>query len=91
MKKFYLFHQNNSGGYFIQNDSVDIYVMIQAESAEDANNKAEEIGIYFDGVKNGNDCECCGDRWYPINEWDARNEFKLLEDFKFYGDEEWRI
>ena len=45
MKKFYLFHQNNSGGYFIQNDSVDIYVMIQAESAEDANNKAEDLSI----------------------------------------------
>ena len=25
--------------------------------------KAYEIGLYFDGVKAGRDCECCGDRW----------------------------
>ena len=25
---------------------------------------AEDIGLYFDGVEQGMDCSCCGDRWY---------------------------
>jgi hypothetical protein len=24
-----------------------------------------KAGIYFNGVEDGQDCECCGDRWYP--------------------------
>ena len=26
--------------------------------------KAENIGLYFDGVEKGRDCPCCGDRWH---------------------------
>jgi hypothetical protein len=38
-------------------------VIISAENAEEANKFAEKQGIYFDGVINGSDCPCCGDRW----------------------------
>ena len=31
--------------------------------AQEADTRAEKFGIYFDGVKNGQDCDCCGDRW----------------------------
>jgi hypothetical protein len=45
-------------------DNVDHYVIIEAESADEANHIAESVGIYFDGVEKGIDCPCCGDRWY---------------------------
>ena len=61
---FYTFNQNNSGGDFIINDNVAEWVIIEADSADDANDRAERIGIYFDGCADGYDCSCCGDRWY---------------------------
>lgn len=61
--KFYMFSQNNSGGSFIINKDVAELVAIEAENAKEANKRAEEIGIYFDGVDEGSDCDCCGDRW----------------------------
>jgi hypothetical protein len=60
---FYTYYQNNSGGRWTNDDNVNQYVIIEAESAELANEKAETIGIYFEGVNRGRDCECCGDRW----------------------------
>lgn len=62
--KFYTYSQNNSGGWFENNENVCEYVIIEAKSAEHANNIAESIGIYFDGCSDGIDCSCCGDRWY---------------------------
>ena len=61
---FYTFSQNNSGGDFIINDKVAEWVIIEADSADEANDIAEGVGIYFDGCENGYDCDCCGDRWY---------------------------
>lgn len=61
--EWYEFDQNNSGGSFIQNDDVANRVLIQAASVKEANVKAEDIGIYFDGCRYGRDCDCCGDRW----------------------------
>ena len=59
---FYLYDQNNSGGGFDVNDRVAHYVFVEADSAAEADRKAEEIGIYFDDDFNI-DCECCGTRW----------------------------
>jgi hypothetical protein len=70
---WYLFSQNNSGGGFIVNDDVAEEVLIQAESPENANEKAEEIGIYFDGIEKDIDCECCGDRWSEATDYDKVN------------------
>lgn len=56
---FYNFDQNNSGGVFEGPNNV----IIEADNAEQANYKAEQVGIYFDGVENDIDCDCCGDRW----------------------------
>jgi hypothetical protein len=61
---FFHFNQNNSGGSFDTDESVAHHVFIEARNASDANMKAQSIGIYFDGIENGIDCECCGDRWY---------------------------
>ena len=71
--KFYIFNQNNSGGSFSnsEKDGICEYVIIEALNANDANNKAEDIGLYFDGCYNGSDCPCCGDRWYRVDESDG--------------------
>ena len=61
---FYTFCQNNSGGNFHINDTVAHNVIIEAYSADEANAKAESLGIYFNGCDIGRDCQCCGDRWY---------------------------
>lgn len=70
---FYLFRQNNTfGTYDIDEESgIGADVLIEADSPEEANERAKEIGIYFDGVDIGIDCPCCGDRWYPVTEADA--------------------
>lgn len=60
---YYTYNQNNSGGSFVNNDRVCHYVIVQAVSPADADRRAENIGIYFDGVADGQDCSCCGDRW----------------------------
>jgi hypothetical protein len=65
--KFYEFDQNNSGGSFDVDEKrgIGVNVWIEALSVEDANDRAERIGIYFNGCEAGQDCECCGDRWSP--------------------------
>ena len=62
---FYAFRQNNSGGEWSDDLSSGIarYVIIEANSAAHANERAKEIGLYFDGCRYGQDCRCCGDRW----------------------------
>jgi hypothetical protein len=71
---FYQFRQNNSGGFLIGERNL----IVEAETPEEANEIAEQQdGIYFDGVEKGEDCECCGDRWYRINEGYGR-EFPHL-------------
>lgn len=67
---FYHFDQNNSGGSFSfdGNEGITHHVVIEADNASDANTIAEEIGIYFNGCSTGLDCDCCGDRWYEVQE-----------------------
>lgn len=84
--KFYTYHQNNSGGSFNKNPNkgIDEYVIVEAESASDADDRAESIGLYFNGCNEGIDCSCCGDRWYPASPYDANDEplvfsYKLAE------------
>lgn len=67
---FYTYRQNNSGGVFKVNDNVKHYVIIEADSAKEADEKAESIGIYFDGVKKDIDCPCCGNRWSKADDPD---------------------
>jgi len=63
---FYTFGQNNSGGHFDSHmsDGITHFVIIEADNMEEACDIALDIGIYFNGVEKGIDCECCGDRWY---------------------------
>ena len=60
---FYEFRQNNSGGYFDVDENLCHRLYIEADTQSEAISKAEELGCYWDGVDNGIDCPCCGDRW----------------------------
>lgn len=70
---FFAYDQNNSGGSYSidENQGIGKVVVIEAENASDANEKAEEIGLYFDGK---HDCECCGNRW-----WKKYNDDEMIE------------
>jgi len=63
--KFYEISQNNTGGSFVTDDKLCHRLFIEAESEEEAISKAEDLGCYWNGVDEGMDCSCCGDRWYP--------------------------
>jgi|ERR1700747_1051362 len=69
--KFYTFDQNNSGGSFEFSDVFAHFMIIEAASADEANEIAEGLGIYFNGCETGEDCSCCGDRWHQASEYDA--------------------
>lgn len=60
---FYHFSQNNSGGSFHLDANLTVNVIIEANSANEANDKLEMLGGYFDGCREGRDCTCCGNRW----------------------------
>lgn len=68
---FYEFSQNNSGGVFDVDTERGIshFVIVEADSIEEANEKAERIGLYFDSSR-ANDCSCCGSRWHELGDWD---------------------
>lgn len=62
---FYRYRQNNSGGFFTEPA---LYVFVEAGSAEEADDHAETLGVYFGGL---GDCECCGSRWSTAWKSDA--------------------
>lgn len=62
---FFTYNQNNSGGHFTfePDKGISHFVIIEANSADEADRLAEEKGLYFNGCREGRDCSCCGDRW----------------------------
>lgn len=64
--QYFCFNQNNSGGRFVSDPEKGIgpYVIIEAFDAIDANLRAQNVGIYFDGDR---DCSCCGNRWHETD------------------------
>lgn len=65
---FYEFTQNNSGGEWKFDDKLCHRLFIEARTKEKATEKAILMGVYFDGVEEGQDCSCCGDRWSEPDE-----------------------
>lgn len=63
--RFWHISQNNSGGSFDFDEARGITheVIIEARTLDEASARAQDIGLYFDGVRDGRDCGCCGDRW----------------------------
>lgn len=80
---YFTFDQNNSGGVFIENDNLTQYVIIEANTAREANAKFLELGGYFDGA---GDCPCCGPRWYQLWEDVDGPDEPLIYDQPLNGD-----
>lgn len=70
---FYQYRQNNSGGAFDfdKQRGISQHVIVEADTAADADDRAQKIGVYFDGCESGQDCSCCGDRWYEASSYNA--------------------
>lgn len=69
--KWYRFDQNNSGGFF-KGPAMVVYV--EAQSAREANQRAQTVGVYFNGSA---DCSCCGSRWKEL--WREDNDYYVLD------------
>ena len=72
---FYTFSQNNCGVLIGPE-----YIIIEADSSDDANEIAEEHGIYFNGCQTGDDCGCCGDRWAQATKYDATEKPEIYSE-----------
>ena len=56
--KFVTVRQNNSGGYWYQNEDVDVYVIIEGYDLWQIQAKAMEVFADYRSY-----CPCCGQRW----------------------------
>lgn len=61
---FFQFQQSNPGGYYEFDEKICRVIVIEADSYDEAVEKALDMGVYFNGVEEGLDCPCCNDRWY---------------------------
>lgn len=82
MNKFFYFSQNNSGGVFLELEGDFCDLIVEAADADEANAIAESVGVYFDGCYTGDDCECCGDRWYRVDNSDGCFWEEMYESYK---------
>ena len=85
---FFTFTQNNSGGH---NCGPAKFVIVVADNADQANDIAQDHGIYFDGCGSGIDCPCCGDRWYRADDYGAKDPPMIYgtkpEDYKHWDND----
>jgi hypothetical protein len=72
---YFIFIQNNSGGYYT---APAIQFVVTADDAETANKIALGNGLYFDG---SGDCDCCGARWREVVAEDASDEVAQIGDW----------
>lgn len=65
---WYHYRQNNSGGSFdiVPEEGIGPHLYIEAKHSEQADQLAMDLGLYFEGVEAGLDCDCCGDRWEEV-------------------------
>lgn len=89
---FFTYAQNNSGGSFDYDVDAGIaqYVIIEADNVSDANAKALNIGLYFEGCDSGIDCSCCGDRWYEPWGEDSGTQYPSIYDYNATNEREYR-
>lgn len=81
---FYQWNQNNSGGIFVVNDQLCHRIIVEADTMKEAEHKAFDMGVYYNGCYDGIDCDCCGDRWYCADTVDIPNEsysYDSVEDY----------
>lgn len=78
--KWYVFEANwgdYTGPHDDSEKGIASTVIVEAYNAQDANERALKIGLYFDGAEAGEDNPECGDRWYRVEEADALDKPQL--------------
>lgn len=70
--KFFTFSQNNSGGYYVQDDTVDHLVVVEADNADDADSRASKKGVFSYHY-----CDCCGPRF--CGQYDKARGFRSVK------------
>lgn len=65
---WYRWDQNNTGGHFDVDGNLCHRLFIEADTYEEAEQKALDLGVYYNGCEDDLDCPCCGDRWYSGDE-----------------------
>lgn len=75
--RFFHYSQNNSGGSFTFDVERGLthHVVVEAYDSSHADERAEAIGLYFDGAY---DCPCCGNRWSSA--WGSGDEQACVYD-----------
>jgi hypothetical protein len=73
--RFYLYDQNNSGGYFVYDENFGRNVLIEAHSPNEANEKMADMGCWSHGC-----CSCCGDRWHSFYSGDTYDVYQTVEE-----------
>lgn len=74
--KFYTYYQNNSGGSFDYDEKIGVghIVIVEAPSAEDANQLAKNREMCLLCSAGCGCCKCCGPRWSQAEEGDGTAE-----------------
>jgi hypothetical protein len=76
--RFFTFEQGDVCGERYNDRRFSRYVIVEARNADAANARALELGIYFKGDDDAPDCECCGNRWEPVDRRDEGDDVPLL-------------
>lgn len=89
IRKYYVYDQLNSGGIFYDTTEcfrkgLHILPCNTVYFYDKCKSKYHNIAVidkliiptmvYFDGVEEEIDCECCGDRWIRFSEWDEKEK-----------------
>ncbi|MGC4387307.1 hypothetical protein ABXW34_15800, partial [Streptococcus suis] len=80
---FYVFSQNNSGGYFVTDENVASEIIIEATEEVLAMARLDEI--LSQKPEYTNFCPCCGMRWYPeysdvyLRYWVSDEQYEKFE------------
>ena len=74
---WYSYKQNNTYGTWASPAQV---VFVEADTAAEADSIAEGVGVYFDGVADERDCQCCGNRWERAY-WNEGTDVPTLYDY----------
>lgn len=82
---FYQWNQNNSGGFFVVDDKLCHRIIIEASTLDEAEQKAFDMGVYYNGCEDGTDCDCCGDRWYDADTVDIPSEYHPCDNVEDYA------
>ena len=77
---FITFRQNNSGGYFIRDENIDVFVIIEGDNLNDILNRAKDVFMDYREY-----CMCCGKRW--DDDWknnDDLTQIPMIDDESIY-------